>query len=269
MARFALQQKPRNDAGDPAAALEGGVGEQAHQADATAAIDQRYAFTGQQFAQPDGNIAGRRIGAEAGAAEDAEGGGDGNGHGCFFLQAIRCLSGPGGHGIISQREVATPMAVGSRTIGRVMSRTVLWLMAAGAIVIAAAVGVAWRGKLSRPGRSGPGQPGPARTPGVGARAVAATMRASRIGARRLNPRRRRRPTQRRRRPRRWRCPSFDVARIGPGWPGGDRRTRARRRQDRAARWRQGDRPRPGRCQRRMGHPRPGAAADAPASTNCA
>src|SRR5260370_7531 len=34
------------------------------------------------------------------------------------------------------------------TIGRVMSRTVLWLMAAGAIVFAAAVGVAWHGKLS-------------------------------------------------------------------------------------------------------------------------
>ena len=39
------------------------------------------------------------------------------------------------------------MAVGRRTVGRVMSRTVLWLMAAGAVVIAAALGVAWQGKL--------------------------------------------------------------------------------------------------------------------------
>jgi hypothetical protein len=29
MARFALQQEPRNDAGDPPAAFEGGIGEQA------------------------------------------------------------------------------------------------------------------------------------------------------------------------------------------------------------------------------------------------
>ena len=39
------------------------------------------------------------------------------------------------------------MAVGRRTVGRVMSRTVLWLMAAGAVVIAAALAVAWQGKL--------------------------------------------------------------------------------------------------------------------------
>ena len=108
MAGFALQKKPRNDARDPAAALEGGVGEQTHQADATAAIDQCYALTRQKLAQPDGNIAGRRIGAKTGAAEDAQGRGDGNGHGGFFLQMIRCLSGPGRHGIISQREAATP-----------------------------------------------------------------------------------------------------------------------------------------------------------------
>ena len=85
MAGLALQQKPRNDARDPAAALEGGVGEQTHQADATAAIDQCYALTGQKLAQPDGNIAGRRIGAKTGAAEDAQGRGGGNGHGGFFF----------------------------------------------------------------------------------------------------------------------------------------------------------------------------------------
>ena len=73
MARFALQQKPRNNARDPAAGLEGGIGEQAHQADATAAIDQRYALTGQKLAQPDGDIPGRRIGAETRAAEHAKG----------------------------------------------------------------------------------------------------------------------------------------------------------------------------------------------------
>src|SRR6266851_9612153 len=148
MAGFALQQKPRNDACDPAAALEGGISEQAHQTDPTAAINERYVFTGQQFAQPDGNIPRRRIDAKTGATEDTKRRWDGNGHGCFYLQVIRCLSGPGRHGIISQREVATPRAVGRRTIGRVMSRTVLWLMAAGAIVFAAAVGVAWHGMRS-------------------------------------------------------------------------------------------------------------------------
>jgi nucleoid-associated protein YgaU len=40
------------------------------------------------------------------------------------------------------------MGAGGRTVGRVMSRTVIWLVGAGAIVIAAALGVAWHGKLS-------------------------------------------------------------------------------------------------------------------------
>src|SRR5437899_1078626 len=37
---------------------------------------------------------------------------------------------------------------GGRTIGRIMSRTVLWLVAAGAAVLAAALAVAWHGGLS-------------------------------------------------------------------------------------------------------------------------
>ena len=65
------------------------------------------------------------------------------------------------------------MAVGRRTVGRVMSRTVLWLMVAGAIVFAAAVGVAWHGKLSdqaildqsaRPGANVASAPAPSQPP---------------------------------------------------------------------------------------------------------
>jgi nucleoid-associated protein YgaU len=40
------------------------------------------------------------------------------------------------------------MAVGGRTVGRVMSRTVFWLVTFGAVVIAAALGVAWYTKYS-------------------------------------------------------------------------------------------------------------------------
>src|SRR4029434_7424182 len=65
-----------------------------------------------------------------------------------YLQTIRRLSGPGQHGIISQRKVATPMGAGSRTVGRVMSRTVIWLVVGGAIVIAAGLGVAWQVRMN-------------------------------------------------------------------------------------------------------------------------
>jgi len=40
------------------------------------------------------------------------------------------------------------MGAGSRTVGRVMSRTVIWLVVGGAIVIAAGLGVAWQARLS-------------------------------------------------------------------------------------------------------------------------
>ena len=46
MAGLALQQEARDDADDPAAGLEGGIGDQAHQADPAAAVDQRYASRG-------------------------------------------------------------------------------------------------------------------------------------------------------------------------------------------------------------------------------
>ena len=87
-------------------------------------------------------VAGRIEGASVG--ENTEGGRAGGGQGGFFLQSIRCLSGPGWHGIISCRGVATPRAVGRRTVGRVMSRTVFWLVGGGAIVIAIALAVAWQ-----------------------------------------------------------------------------------------------------------------------------
>ena len=40
------------------------------------------------------------------------------------------------------------MGAGSRTVGRVMSRTVIWLVVGGAIVIAAGLGVAWQVRVS-------------------------------------------------------------------------------------------------------------------------
>ena len=40
------------------------------------------------------------------------------------------------------------MGAGGRTVGRLMSRTVVWLVAAGAVVLAVALGVAWQGQRS-------------------------------------------------------------------------------------------------------------------------
>ena len=40
------------------------------------------------------------------------------------------------------------MGAGSRTVGRVMSRTVIWLVVGGAIVIAAGLGVAWQVRMN-------------------------------------------------------------------------------------------------------------------------
>ena len=98
------------------------------------------------------------------------------------------------------------MGVGRRTVGRVMSRTVLWLMAAGAVVIAAAVGVAWQVQDERAGRPRPGRqarrhravaaPSPRRAD------AAAAAAAGRAGSTAPAP-----PTVA--------MPSFDVARIGP------------------------------------------------------
>lgn len=76
-----------------------------------------------------------------------------------------------------------------------MSRTVLWLMAGGAVVIAAAVGVVWHGKLSEPTILGQatkpaGDPAPAPSP-LGLPTVPQPAAPAVAG------------------------PSFDVARIGP------------------------------------------------------
>lgn len=40
------------------------------------------------------------------------------------------------------------MGTGGRTVWRVMTRTVIWLVAAGAVVLAAGLGVAWHGKMT-------------------------------------------------------------------------------------------------------------------------
>src|SRR5258705_7942926 len=65
-----------------------------------------------------------------------------------LLQTIRCLSGPGGMVSFCRGRSRLQGVVGGRTNERVMSRTVLWLVAAGAAVLAVALGVAWQGKLS-------------------------------------------------------------------------------------------------------------------------
>ncbi len=92
------------------------------------------------------------------------------------------------------------MAVGRRTVGRVMSRTVLWLMAAGAVVIAAALAVAWQvkqseqvalGQAAKPAATASAAPTPA--PASPAEAPASQAAAPPTVA----------------------MPSFDIARIGP------------------------------------------------------
>ena len=70
MARLALQQEIGDDTDDVGSARQGGIGHQTHKADATAAIDQRYAFAGQQATQLYGGFARGRVGAEAGAAKN-------------------------------------------------------------------------------------------------------------------------------------------------------------------------------------------------------
>ena len=123
-----------------------------------------------------------------------------------------------------------------------MSRTVLWLMAAGAVVIAAAVGGVWHGKLSelttlgqaaKPTAAASSAPVPSPA-GLGSGAADRSARGGGPQLRRCQDR-----AGRRRR---------------------DRRARPAGRQDRPARWRQGDCPGPRRCKRRMGHHRTGSAA---------
>src|SRR5471032_2040031 len=82
VARLALQQEARDDAHDLAAALEGGVRGQTHQADATSAVNERYPLAGDQVAQAGGGLAKGGIGSEPGTAIDAEG--RRKGHGRFF-----------------------------------------------------------------------------------------------------------------------------------------------------------------------------------------
>lgn len=91
------------------------------------------------------------------------------------------------------------MAVGRRTIGRVMSRTVLGLVAAGAVVIAAALAVAWHGKLSDQAGLNQAKPAVATAPSAPAPAPAAEAP----------------PPSPTVAPPTVAMPSFDVARIGP------------------------------------------------------
>src|SRR5216684_1591463 len=82
-----------------------------------------------------------------------------------LLQTIRCLSGPGGMVSFCRGRSRLQGVVGGRTNERVMSRTVLWLVAAGAAVLAVALGVAWQGKLSeQAGLSQAAKPAPPAAP---------------------------------------------------------------------------------------------------------
>ena len=80
---FALQQEIRDNADDLAAAFESGICRQPHQADATSAVNQRYAITGDQISEPGGGSSVGGIGAESGTAIDAER--RRKGHGWFFI----------------------------------------------------------------------------------------------------------------------------------------------------------------------------------------
>ena len=101
------------------------------------------------------------------------------------------------------------MAVGGRTVGRVMSRTVFWLVGAGVVVIAAALGVAWYGKLSeqavlgqaiQPAPTAPQAPGSASAPSPAPAPSTPTAEPKSPPAAA---------------PSAVMVPSFDVARIGP------------------------------------------------------
>ena len=147
MAGLALQQEARDDADHLAAAVEGGVGHHAHQADPAAAIDQRYALVGQQFAQAAGDVpaAGSAPKRAPQKTQTEEGRGDTarTRDTDFFLFTGRSDVFPDRGGMVSFRRgrARRQWRSGRRTIGRVMSRTVIWLVAVGAVVIAAAVGV--------------------------------------------------------------------------------------------------------------------------------
>ena len=221
--------------------LEGGIGHQAHQTDPTAAINHGYAFLGQKLAQPPATSrpagsAPKRAPQKTQMEEGTVSFSTRTGNGRFYLQTIRRLSGPGRHGIISQREVATPMGAGSRTVGRVMSRTVIWLVVGRRDRYRGRPGrgVAWRvseqAVLDKPTKPTPPRrrravapssaSHPAAPPGAGRHR---TRAASRGGAH-LRHRQDR-----------------------AGRPRRDRRPRQAGRQDRPAGWRQGDRARRGRC----------------------
>lgn len=100
------------------------------------------------------------------------------------------------------------MGAGSRTVGRVMSRTVIWLVVGGAIVIAAGLGVAWQVRmneqavLDRVTKPSAAVPQPAPSTASSAPAPAAQPPAAAAPPPSPAP-----PTVA--------VPTFDIARIGP------------------------------------------------------
>jgi hypothetical protein len=99
------------------------------------------------------------------------------------------------------------MGAGSRTVGRVMSRTVIWLVVGGAIVLAAGLGVAWQVRMNEQAvldrATKPTAAVPQSTPSA---ASSATPPAAAVPTAPATPA----PT-----PPTVAVPTFDIARIGP------------------------------------------------------
>lgn len=103
------------------------------------------------------------------------------------------------------------MGTAGRTAGRLMSRTVIWLVVAGALVVAVGLGVAWQGKLSdRAVLEQAMRPAATTPPATGAATPAAPATASAPAAPPAASN-----TQTPGTPPAMTVPTFDVARIGP------------------------------------------------------
>jgi hypothetical protein len=96
------------------------------------------------------------------------------------------------------------MGAGGRTVWRVMSRTVIWLVGVGAVVLAAGLGVAWHGKLSEQaifGQSANPEPSPSKSLAATAPPAAASSATT--------------PAAPSTTPSAVAPPTFDIARIAP------------------------------------------------------
>ncbi len=163
MARLALQQEARDDAHHLSARFEGGIGRPA-----PSGRPRRRHKPGLCLRRPKARPGRWATSRPAGSApkrapqktQREEGAGftflTRTGTDVLFTDDPTSFGPRQRHGIISQRKVATPMGAGSRTVGRVMSRTVIWLVAGGRDRDRGRAW-AWRGRADeRAGRPRPG-----------------------------------------------------------------------------------------------------------------